>query len=1412
MRFILCGLLLSDCINKNFKTDKMGFGIRKGMVMSGNTKAIPHPTERSDFNLNSIPVYGYFSRIVKERSSLLILCCFIFSTAILSQEKFDRSFFERIGEADGLSSSHIAHLYEDSGGFIWIGTSNGLYRYDGIQFRTFRSDPQNPNGLSTDFIRRVTGDDTGRIWAVTNDHQVYVYDDPAQGFRNVSLRKDSMNSPLLTCKELHFIPGHGMWMIAREGGLYHINPESEVMAATGLPIALTSQVENLAVDDERLWLIADGVVYRIEKSERSNTKPVIRSYANMRFTSVNAILPDKKGGLWVGGYMSQIVHIHSDMESVTTYFYRKDEPERIIPALDRVNTLCMDEQGQIWAGTNHSGIVVINPKADKQLQLQHRRSDPMSLASHTVTSILKDRAGILWVGQWGGGLQKYLSDRAQFRHFPSISEWSYSITDPVVTTFFEDTDGVIWIGTRNGLNRLAKGTDKVERFFMPNDATTGRQYEILSIQGDVADGRIIWVGTDVGLWQFDQQSGRFTRWRSPDSVGSPLERNIIYYLKKDKNGDLWAVSYWPYRIFQYDPITGLFQQLNPLGKLSISGEPVFIADHQDNIWIGTANQGFFRYRLTEQKLDAMRLHVADSSGFNTNNLGHFYQDRSGTLWVGTESGLYEIPIDAGGQPLPAKRYSDRDGLPSNQIYGILEEDDQLWLSTNRGLVRLNTADRSFVVYSARDGLQADEFSFGACLKSKVSGQLLFGGTNGFNMFNPHSIQKDSLAPLVSITGMEVFGERATREIMFNPIAADRIPAKVTLSPDEKVITISFAALHFADPSRNLFAYKMEGFDKGWRYVGNQPQATYTNIDPGHYRFKVKACNKDGVWNEEGAVLSIRVLPPWWKTWWAFSIYGGLIVAGIYGGLRFERRRQADKSESLRIAELDAVKNRLYTNITHEFRTPLTVITGMADLVEEPAEAKDMIKRNAAGLLHLVNQILDLARLESGRMKLDLVLTDAVSFLQTALEPFRTFAKSKGIDLIFYTESDKLDMDLDTQKLYSIVSNLLSNAIKFSTRGGQILVHLREESGKLQLKVVDQGKGIPPDQINYIFDRFYQGGESKLLPEEGSGIGLTLSRELAELMEGSITVKSEPGKGSEFTLMIPITQNATLSRPSMNWAGMHNPALVISTETPMQTQPDDADLNKPLLLIIEDNNDLVTYFEQILRHQYQIIIAPEGASGIRLAQEFIPDIIISDVMMPGMDGFEVCRTLKRDERTCHIPIILLTALTDMPSRLEGLSVGADAYLAKPFSKEELEIRLVQLRALRMNLQRHYALQLRDPDPEWKEEATSSLDDLFIQKARSILDTHYPDESFGNAQLASRMHISESQLFRKIKALTGQSTALFIRSFRLQKGKEKLETTAMTISEVAYQVGFSDPAYFSRTFAKEFGVSPNAIRNK
>ena len=755
----------------------------------------------------------------------------------------------------------------------------------------------------------------------------------------------------------------------------------------------------------------------------------------------------------------------------------------------------------------------------------------------------------------------------------------------------------------------------------------------------------------------------------------------------------------------------------------------------------------------------------------------------------------------------------------------------------------NTANETgkpvFRNFTKAYGLQDDEFNTGAYAKLP-NGNLAFGGVNGLNIFNPKEILATGFTPNVFITNIMVNNSPV--------VAADNTgilnsgieeTKSITLNYLQDILTLEFSSLDFTAPVQNKYRYQLVGVDKDWVESGSRRSATYLHLPSGRYTFKVQGSNSQGIWSDKIAELKITVLPPWWRTWWAYSIYTLLLALAVRAYFRFSVNRARlraqlnyEQLEAKRIKELDTLKTQLYTNITHEFRTPLTVILGMAQQVlSKPAEnfgaSMNMIIRNGQSLLKLVNEMLDLSKLETGKMSLQLVNGDIINFLRYVTESFHSLAEGRQKGLHFLTDLDDLHVAYDPEKLRQIVANLLSNALKFTPEKGNIYITISknvlphdEPNVTLIIKVKDTGIGIPEDQLQYIFDRFYQLDNSHTRKVEGTGIGLSLTKELVKLMEGEIMVKSlqaGANKGSEFTVILPLIKVAvtkeTGAHPAMeNW--FQPPAAVIESNT---VKPDEKESGqKPLILLVEDNADVVAYTASCLT-DYQLAVGKDGREGFEIATDIIPDLIITDVMMPFVDGFELCGRLRNDERSSHIPIIMLTAKADMESKLEGLQQGADAYLEKPFHREELLLRIKKLLELRKNLQRYY---LKKPGLK-NDAATNAItskiaatenkvEEAFLKKVREAIEKNLTDAGFTVEQLGKLVFISHSQLHRKLEALTGCSPNKFIRIIRINKAKVLLKNPANSIGSIALDCGYNDPGYFARVFKQECGVTPQEWR--
>jgi signal transduction histidine kinase/DNA-binding response OmpR family regulator/streptogramin lyase len=877
---------------------------------------------------------------------------------------------------------------------------------------------------------------------------------------------------------------------------------------------------------------------------------------------------------------------------------------------------------------------------------------------------------------------------------------------------------------------------------------------------------------------------------------------------------------------------------HPIREMEFAGSElceVVMVDKDNNLWFSSASQGVRRYHLDTGKLDIFRHDPNNVNSLSGDRVTAIYEDSKGRFWFGTHFGITRWEPSEN----RFRRYSIGDGLLQTSVRAIVEDKNgDIWVATVQHLNKYLPNDDRFLPFGRNDGQDCSFFKqYGFC---DEKGNLFFEEAGGGAWIgHPDEIKNyRSDIPSLFLSGFLVSNQPA------HPGGKDGIlqqainfTDKIELAYRQNSFTFQYTALEFIQkPNYVEYAYQLEGFDKDWQQVGKKREAAYTGLSPGHYVFKVKCRNHQGFWGELREI-SITILPPWYRTWWAYLLWAAILAGSLYWLYRFQLNRRLAEAEALRLKELDLAKSRLYTNITHEFRTPLTVILGMAEQVKSDPkkwfnEGLQLIRRNGKQLLSLVNQLLDLSKLESGDMPLKLVQGDVVNYLKYLTESFHSYAESRDIRLHFLTDLQECRMDYDPEKLGNVVSNLLSNAIKFTPEAGDIYLQIgmRDEgrgmmgsaissliphSSSLELVVRDTGIGIPPAAIPHIFDRFYQVDDSSTRRGEGTGIGLALAKELVTLMGGSITVESKVGAGTKFTVQLPITRLAPEIPPDplKGEPQKQHPAEIfeeITSELPDYGSPfrGSGGVEKPLVLLIEDHRDVLTYLTSFLSGEYQIVLAKDGQEGWDKALELIPDLIVSDVMMPKKDGFEVCESVKTDERTCHIPVILLTAKAGEKAKIEGLAHGADAYIAKPFNREELMVRIEKLIDGRRRIQEQYAAKgfLRKSASL----KPQSLDDIFLQKITGIVEENLSDENFGLPELCRQAAMSRSQLFRKLKALTGQSTNYFIRNVRLEKAKELLETTHLSISEIAYQTGFVNPAYFSRVFKEVFGVPPGEVR--
>ena len=1065
--------------------------------------------------------------------------------------------------------------------------------------------------------------------------------------------------------------------------------------------------------------------------------------------------------------------------------------------------------------------------------------EQLPAATRLVYPFIIDRSGMLWSGSVGYGLRKYNSASSKFKgQLPGYSvRW-------IVPA---GTDGIFLGDYAYGWRKLK--TDSIENDpFHTIPSVTQIDNFIISKKGDY------WIKSDNrGYFKYNASSGNLTPYPEINDYHSAGAKQPML---EDSKGNIWCPGLGG-AFIRYHAATGRIDSFTINTDAAKPVQPKAICttlyeDKQGIYWIGT-QEGFAKVLFSdnENALPQVKWYYTNSATRNSLNYNHvscFMDDPAEPgkyLWICTKGGgLNRLNKTTG----DFFHLTSKDGLPDDVVYGTLPDNEgNIWGSTNNGIFCLlahTNKDSSHWVFrnfSKAYGLQDDEFNTGAYAKLS-NGNLAFGGVNGLNIFNPKEILSARFTPNVFITSIMINNSPVTAGdktgVLQNTI--ETTPG-ITLNYLQDILTLEFSSLDFTASSQNKYRYQLMGIDKDWVESGARRTATYLHLPPGKYIFKVQGSNSQGIWSDKIAELQITVLPPWWRSWWACLFYALLLGFGIRAWFRFSVNRARLQSqlnfeirEAKRVKELDSVKTQLYTNITHEFRTPLTVILGMAQQIKSNPAAHlengmDMIIRNGQSLLNLVNEMLDLSKLETGKMSLQPVNGDILNFLRYIVESFHSLAESQQKQLHFLADIDVLYTSYDPEKIRQIITNLLSNALKFTPEKGNIYISLSEmtapddgERAAFVIKVKDTGMGIPETELEHIFDRFYQLDNSHTRKAEGTGIGLALTKELVRLMEGEITVKSPPtgaNKGTEFTVTLPLKKIAAVEENSIySTAAEALQQKINGIAIPVETTADEKQSKeKPLILLVEDNADVVAYTASCLP-DYRLAVGKDGKEGFEIAKEIIPDLIITDVMMPFVDGFELCKLLRSDEHTSHIPIIMLTAKADIESKLEGLQQGADAYLEKPFHPEELLLRIKKLLEQRQNLQQFYLKKAGlgnngIPVAAMPVEINGiRAEDGFVKKVRETIEEHLTDTSFTVEQLCKLVFMSHSQLHRKLDALTGCSPNKFIRMIRLNKARELLKNSSGSIASIALDCGYNDPGYFGRIFKQEYQLTPHEWRMK
>ena len=1318
----------------------------------------------------------------------------------------------------GFEQNFVYTVCQTRDGYIWLGTLRGLVRFDGIRFAVFNKD--NTKNLKDNAITALLEDQKGRLWIGTSEGGLSCLADGE--FKTYS------NNQSARLKEISTVfqdRSGALWIGTMNNGLTRFKNGTFTTFTTSDGLS-ANRVRAIHQDKRGNLLIATSAGLSIRSPDRQFTS--YNEKTDLVDKYIISLYERKNGELWIGCNDG----LYCLKDDNLTYYGMADG----LPNL-KIKCLYEDRHLNLWAGTDGGGLIRIKEGKIESFSIAD------GLTSDFISSLYEDREGSLWIGTPKGGLLR-LRDTTVTTYTTKEG-----LSHDMVICILADRAGNLWVGTEGGgVNRLKDGKLNLK--------LTTKQGLLSNVVNSLMEDRggDLWIATSAGLNLL--KAGRLTGYTTREG----LSDNQIFRLLEDKEGTIWITSQKNLNRFH----KGEFIRSNQGEELANKIIRCLYQDREGSLWLGTYGSGLYRLKNGTFKP------VTTREGLVNNEVECIYQDENGVLYIGTRGGLSRL---AGGK---FTNFTTKDGLLDLDVRVILEDNSaHLWLAGRDGISRINKKELSDFAQGQTnkihpyhldelDGMKNPWCKDGAKTRD---GRLWFATDMGVAMIDPDNIKKNTLPPPVVIEEVKADGES---------IDMTQEKERLVIAPGKKRIEFYYTGLSFIKSRKEKFKLKLAGYDNDWIDVGNARSTIYTGLSPGKYTFNVMACNGDGVWNPEGASLSFYLQPYFYQTAWFYLLAGLFVLLAGFSLYRFrvsqlharkeelealvemrtrdlkhrtteletahqklqqtteiiEGKNRQLEEQSEKLKDLDRVKSHFFANISHEFRTPLTLIMGPLEQMLSRSPGKEqrqklgMMLRNSRRLLSLINQLLDLSRFESGKMKLQASRQNIIPFLRGIVESFDSLMVQNELDLSFHTSEESIILYFDGEKIENVVCNLLINAVKFTPPGGQITVALERikdpSPGFLEISVRDTGIGIPAGQLGHIFDRFYQAKGLDDHAHKGSGIGLALTKELVELHHGEITVHSIEGKGSEFTIRLPLGDRHLGSgeiayhseKPTKPENLRQNPDLYIiekgeeadQTGSEIVYQAIDSKLapKKNIILVVEDSADVCSYIRSAIELDYHMIEAKDGREGIKKAQEIIPDLIISDIMMPGADGYELCRVLKNDVKTSHVPIILLTAKAAEEDIIEGLESRADDYITKPFNTRILSARIKNLIDIRSQLQENLR---REMTLQPTKTSISTIDREFLKDLQAVLDRNISEPDFNVDQLCKKLYMSHTSLYRKINALSGETPTEFIRSYRLKKGAELLKKNFGTILEVALEVGFSSGTYFTRCFKEKFHQLPS-----
>ncbi|GAA4270770.1 two-component regulator propeller domain-containing protein [Aquimarina gracilis] len=1324
-------------------------------------------------------------------------------------------YFDHISVQDGLSQGSVLSIHQDRLGFMWLGTRDGLNRYDGYNFKVFKNQLGDSTSISGNIIRDIKEDAFGNVW-VANEKGLSKYNADQEQFYNYPL--NSLGNKNLIIDVIFISKEQKIW-VGGNFGIFLFNPENGEYGPDLMREYDNYPSKKYSVNSIQQKANGNLLIGTSKKGVfvLDFTRNTLRSFNNYKVSQkpirrIQSIVV-RNTEVWAGTYGNGLYRFDQNGNTISHYHTEATNPDHRI-ADDHIRALQLDGK-DLWIGT-FKGLNVL--KNLKQITtINYQKGNPKGLPHNSVRSLFKDRKGSIWVGTYFGGASIYDIHNQRFKHYYNISGDNTSLSYDVVGAFETDTAGTIFIGTeRGGLNIYDPKTNEHTKLA---DSLLSKSI-IKSLYRDQEN--TLWVSVfKQGLHYFDsEQKILVPVYTTQSPLFNDLKNAIINCIIPDNHGNLW-IGTDEKGLQKFDYKTKKFQEYLNREKLnfSIKGDPIkSIALKEDHLYLATKGSGIIHFDPKLGTIEQITRFKEDDIISEVREFNHISLDRNGIFWLAT-NGKGILTYDPVSKQ--SKRWHIESGLSSNIALGTLhgENSKNTWIITTDMIAEVSFDQEDILKsYSYTSGFPLEEINEGAFLKTNF-GMFLIGGSNGYVKFSPEDLSLNTFSPQPILTTLNLFNKQVKpndeNKILTKDISKT---SEITLDHFQSVFSIEFASLNYTSLENNQYAYMLKGFDKDWIYEKNRREATYTNLPDGTYTFLVKSANNDNIWNENPTSLQISILPPPWRTWWAYIIYLSLIGLAFYV-IRYNAIKSTQLKNDFRIEQLEKekwkeihdLKLKYFIDVSHEFRTPLTLILGpLEEMISSKSQEGWLRSRikimyfNAKRLSLLINQILEIREIETGHSKLKKEPTYIDSMLQDIVDSFKGIADKNQIALSLKQHSiSEKPVLADKDKLQKIFFNLLSNAFKFTPEGGKIKVEItsNENEDEIQyfFRVSDTGIGISPDKLTRVFDRFYKGSKTQL----GAGIGLSLTKSLIDIMNGTIDVTSTEGKGTSFILNIPFkVANVSLEKEENKFTKpipleYQNTKLVRKKTTKEE-------LTKETILLVEDNEELLNYLQEQLRDDYIIFTAKNGIQGLKKVKKIAPDIVISDVMMPKMDGLELCHHIKKTKELCHIPVLLLTAKDSQIHKIEGLEHGADDYIGKPFNFTELKTRIKNIISNRNLIQQKF----RDNDilPKLQKIKINSYDEKLMKNILKTIGEQFDKPNFTVDYLSSEVGLSRVHLTRKLKALAGVTPAEYIKNFRMKQAIEMLKNGSFKIADIAYAVGYQDVQYFSKTFKAKYGSSP------